>query len=270
MPTSTEPANTHNRITTHMPIAEDRQHPRTPGHDPPSRKLGRRAEETMYGATPKPIGMIKSNRMTRSCQTDRAHEALEPIGTKRTNEGQGLVARHGNSRHPGRFARERAIEGRVGSTVDRRRTESAGESGRTDKAIDVPRPPPQHCPGGGGGGSPTRPPLKSLTDFIAVAPTDIGLSEMRTCAGFADGVRAKCLKMVVTCRWGRGASPQPPKASKPMNKTTTRPPRRRRRTNDKAHRQVSRRRLISQIRYGIYITYGYLFILYIVKATMKF
>ena len=247
MPTSTEPANTHNRITTHMPIAEDRQHPRTPGHDPPSRKLSRRVEETMYGATPKPIGMIKSNRTTRSCQTDRAHEALEPIGTKRTNEGRGRVARHGNSRHPSRFARERAIEGRVGWTVDRRRTETAGESGRTDKAMDVPRPSPHHCPGGGGG-SPTRPPLKSLTDFIAIAPTDIGLSEMRTCGRFADGVRAKCLQMVVTCRWGKGASPPPPKASRPMHKTTTR------HTN-----KVSRRRLISQIRYGIYI-YIYIYI----------
>ena len=122
--------------------------------------------------------------------------------------------------------------------------------------------PPTTAPGGGGG-SPTRPPLKSLTDFIAIAPTDIGLSEMRTCGRFADGVRAKCLQMVVTCRWGKGASPPPPKASRPMHKTTTR------HTN-----KVSRRRLISQIRYGIYIyiyiynlfNCGCLFILYIVRA----
>ena len=120
--------------------------------------------------------------------------------------------------------------GRSARSVGRRRTGSAGGSSRTDEAMGVPRPPPRHGPGGWGGGVPTHPPLKSLTDFIGIAPTDIGLSEMRTCAGFADGVRAKCPHMGGICRWRasqvpRGSphhprhhqctEPPPPKAPRP-------------------------------------------------------
>ena len=97
--------------------------------------------------------------------------------------------------------------GRSARSVGRRRTGSAGGSSRTDEAMGEPRPPPHQGPGGGGG-VPTHPPLKSLTDFIGIAPTDIGLSEMRTCAGFADGVRAKCPHMGGICRWRASQVPR--------------------------------------------------------------
>lgn len=38
---STEPANTHNHFTTHMPVAYAWQHPSTPSNDPPGRLLDR-------------------------------------------------------------------------------------------------------------------------------------------------------------------------------------------------------------------------------------
>lgn len=174
MPTSTEPANTHDRITTHMPIAEDRQHPSTPCHDPSSRELGRRAEETTYEATPKPIGMIKSHRMTRSCRSDRALEAPGPIGTRKTNEGRGRAARIGSSRgaradsHENELSRGGSVGRSVGRSVrsvGRRRTGSVGGSSRTDEAMGVPRPPPQHGPGGWGWGGADSPPPKELNRF---------------------------------------------------------------------------------------------------------
>ena len=59
MPKSTEPANAHCHFTTHMPIAYEWQHPRSPVHDPPSREIDQGAEETMNEATPQPLGTRK-------------------------------------------------------------------------------------------------------------------------------------------------------------------------------------------------------------------
>lgn len=53
---STEPADTHNHFTTHMPVAHARQHRSTSNHDPPDRVHGRWEEETTGKDTPRTPG----------------------------------------------------------------------------------------------------------------------------------------------------------------------------------------------------------------------
>lgn len=53
---STEPADTHNHFTTHMPVAHARQHRSTSNHDPHDRVQGRWEEETTGKDTPRPPG----------------------------------------------------------------------------------------------------------------------------------------------------------------------------------------------------------------------
>lgn len=54
--TSTEPADTHNHFTTHMPVAHARRHRSTSNHDPPDRVHGQGDTGTMGKDTPRPPG----------------------------------------------------------------------------------------------------------------------------------------------------------------------------------------------------------------------
>lgn len=93
MPKSTEPANAHYHFTTHMPIAYEWQHPRSPVHDPPSREIDQGAEETMNEATPQPLGTRKQ---THPKGHDRSTLFIASTYTSSVSIAppQGIVARY--------------------------------------------------------------------------------------------------------------------------------------------------------------------------------